>query len=148
MRRTLARIGVSLLVLAGPVVAFSGSSEPVAAAQKKPNVVIILTDDQRYDPLSGMPKVQNLLVDHGVQFNQGFVVNSLCCPSRTSILTGDYSHTTGVWKDQPPNGGYASFSSTGDQQSTLATWLHADGYHTALFGKYLNGYEDDAAGGI
>jgi arylsulfatase A-like enzyme len=147
MRRTLARIGLSLVVLAGPVIAFSGSSEPVAAAQKKPNVVVILTDDQRYDTLWAMPKVQNLLVDHGVQFNQGFVVNSLCCPSRTSILTGDYSHTTGVWRDNPPFGGYPTFSGNGDEESTLATWLHADGYRTALFGKYLNGYEDAAAAG-
>ncbi|HEY2803749.1 MAG TPA: sulfatase [Actinomycetota bacterium] len=147
MRRTLARIGLALVVLAGPVIAFSGSSEPVAAAQKKPNVVIILTDDQRYDTLWAMPKVQNLLVDHGVQFNQGFVVNSLCCPSRTSILTGDYSHTTGVWRDNPPFGGYPTFSGNGDEESTLATWLHGDGYRTALFGKYLNGYEDAAAAG-
>src|SRR4051794_15361560 len=148
MRRTLARIGLSLLVLAGPTVALSGSPEPVAAAQKKPNVVIILTDDQRYDSLSAMPKVQNLLVEHGVQFNQGFVTNSLCCPSRTSILTGDYSHTTGIWKDNPPHGGYETFSKDGVEQSTLATWLHADGYDTALFGKYLNGYEDAASSSI
>jgi N-acetylglucosamine-6-sulfatase len=148
MRRTLPRMALSLVVLAAPLLALSGSVQPVAAAQKKPNVVIILTDDQRYDSLSGMPKVQNLLVDHGVQFNQGFVTNSLCCPSRTSILTGDYSHTTGIWKDQPPFGGYDTFSKNGEEQSTLATWLHADGYHTALFGKYLNGYEDSAAAGV
>ncbi|MFL5766973.1 MAG: sulfatase [Actinomycetota bacterium] len=148
MRRTLARIGLSLLVLAGPTVALSGSPEPVAAAQKKPNVVIILTDDQRYDTLSAMPKVQNLLVNRGVQFNQGFVTNSLCCPSRTSILTGNYSHTTGIWRDNPPFGGYETFSTNGDQQSTLATWLHSDGYNTALFGKYLNGYKDDASASV
>jgi N-acetylglucosamine-6-sulfatase len=148
MRRTLPRLGLTMVLLAGALIALSGSSEPVAAAQKKPNVVIILTDDQRYDSLSVMPKVQNLLVDHGVQFNQGFVVNSLCCPSRTSILTGNYSHTTGIWRDNPPFGGYESFSRNGDEQSTLATWLHADGYHTALFGKYLNGYEDYAAAGV
>jgi arylsulfatase A-like enzyme len=94
-----------------------------------------------------MPKTQNLLVNHGVQFNQGFVTNSLCCPSRTSILTGNYSHTTGVWRDNPPFGGYPTFSGNGDEENTLATWLHADGYRTALFGKYLNGYEDAAAAG-
>jgi arylsulfatase A-like enzyme len=148
MRRTLGRIALSLVLLAGPAVLLSGTSAPVAAAQKKPNVVIILTDDQRYDTLWAMPKVQNLLVNHGVQFNQGFVVNSLCCPSRTSILTGDYSHTTKIWRDNPPFGGYPSFVSTGDEQSTLATWLHADGYHTALFGKYLNGYKDAASAGV
>src|SRR3954466_16318568 len=106
MRRTLTRIGLGLLVLAGPMVALSSSSEPVAAAQKKPNVVIILTDDQRYDSLSALPKGLNLWVERGVQFNRGFFTNSLCCPSRTSILTGDYSHTTGFWKDNPPHGEY------------------------------------------
>jgi arylsulfatase A-like enzyme len=63
-------------------------------------------------------------------------VNSLCCPSRASFLTGEYSHSTGIYTEAPPNGGYRKFRDS----STLATWLHADGYHTGLFGKYLNGY--------
>src|SRR5439155_21422676 len=62
-----------------------------------PSIVLILTDDQRWNTLAQMPNVERLLVHHGVQFTNGFVVNSLCCPSRASILTGDYSHTTGVY---------------------------------------------------
>jgi arylsulfatase A-like enzyme len=101
-----------------------------------PSVVLILTDDQRWDTLSQMPNVQRLLVRQGVEFSNGFVVNSLCCPSRASILKGEYSHSTHVYTEAPPNGGVDRF----DDSSTVATWLHDAGYHTALFGKYLNGY--------
>jgi arylsulfatase A-like enzyme len=107
------------------------------AAPDHPNVVLFLTDDQRWDQLEQMPNVQRLLVDHGVRFENGFVVNSLCCPSRAGSLTGGYSHSTGVYTLTPPLGGYAAF----DDRSTIATWLHDAGYHTALLGKYLNGYD-------
>src|SRR5436190_24324364 len=60
--------------------------------EAKPNIVLLLTDDQRWNTLWAMPNVQRLLADHGVTFRNGFVVNSLCCPSRASILTGRYSH--------------------------------------------------------
>jgi arylsulfatase A-like enzyme len=101
-----------------------------------PDVVLILTDDQRADTLWAMPKVRSTLVDQGITFPNGFVVNPLCCPSRASILTGNYSHTTGVYRNSQPHGGFSSF----DDRSTLATWLHGVGYRTALVGKYLNGY--------
>jgi arylsulfatase A-like enzyme len=105
-----------------------------------PNIVLILTDDQRYDQLANMPTVQSQLVDKGVSFSNSFVVNPLCCPSRATILTGQYSHGTQVYDNQPPFGGFPTFRKTGDDQSTIATWLHADGYHTGLVGKYLTGY--------
>jgi N-acetylglucosamine-6-sulfatase len=108
------------------------------AAADRPNIVLILTDDQRWDTLWAMPKVRADLVDHGVTFDNGFVVNSLCCPSRTSILTGTYSHSTGVYTNEPPYGGFQAFH--GDH-STIATWLQAAGYKTALVGKYLNQYQ-------
>lgn len=109
-----------------------------ARAAVPPSVVVILTDDQRWDTLWAMPTVQQRLVQHGVTFTNAFVVNSLCCPSRASLLTGKYSHSTGVWRNQPPFGGFASF----DDTSTLATWLQRSGYTTGLFGKYLNGYSE------
>lgn len=97
-----------------------------------PNVVIVLTDDQRWDTLSAMPTVQSELVAKGVTFSNAFVVNPLCCPSRASILTGKYSHSTKVYT----NGGFRLF----DDSSTLATWLRKAGYRTGFFGKYLNSY--------
>jgi arylsulfatase A-like enzyme len=71
-------------------------------------------------------------------FRNGFVVNPLCCPTRTSILTGRYSHSTHVYRNTPPFGGFQTFGT--QDRSTIATWLQKDGYRTALIGKYLNGY--------
>jgi N-acetylglucosamine-6-sulfatase len=125
------RLGVFCLVLIGLA---SLASAPVAAAQ--PNIVLIVTDDQRWDTLRYMPIVQSELVGRGVKFTNGFVTNPLCCPSRVSILTGAYSHTTRVYKNGPPLGGFDTFR----DESTVATWLDNVGYETALMGKYLNGY--------
>jgi arylsulfatase A-like enzyme len=113
-----------------------GSGPPGPVETNRPNIIFILTDDQRWDELSVMPTVQRELVGHGVTFTNSFVVNPACCPSRASILTGDYSHTTGIYKNNPPDGGFESFKDS----STVATWLHGAGYRTALVGKYLNGY--------
>jgi arylsulfatase A-like enzyme len=112
---------------------------PGAGAQSAtpPNVVLIVTDDQRWDTLSYMPTVSSELVGKGVTFTNAFVVNPLCCPSRASILTGTYSHTNGVWSNaSTPYGGVRAF----DDRETLATWLDEAGYETMLIGKYLNGY--------
>ena len=76
------------------------------AAKQRPNIVLILADDQRAHTMWSMPNVRHLLIAHGVTFQNAFVVNSLCCPSRTSILTGDYSHTTGVYANGGPHGGF------------------------------------------
>ena len=102
----------------------------------KPSVVLIVTDDQRWDTLWAMPAVRRHLAGRGVTFTNAFVSNSLCCPSRATLLTGNYSHTTRVWHNVPPIGGFQRFR----DRSTLATWLDRAGYHTGLFGKYLNGY--------
>lgn len=107
-----------------------------------PNVVLIVTDDQRYDMLGHMANVQADLVDQGLTFSNGFVSDSLCCPSRTSTLRGQYSHTTGVYDIDGPYGGWPRVRSLNLESSTLATWLQADGYRTSLIGKYLNDYSD------
>jgi arylsulfatase A-like enzyme len=100
------------------------------------SIVLILTDDQRWDTLWAMPTVRRELVARGINFTNAFLVNSLCCPSRATILTGQYSHTTGIYSDVGPHGGFFAFR----DRSTIATWLRAAGYHTGLFGKYLNMY--------
>ncbi|HYM64206.1 MAG TPA: sulfatase-like hydrolase/transferase [Gaiellaceae bacterium] len=107
-----------------------------AAAATRPNIVFVLTDDQRFDTLGVMPTVQRALVGRGVTFTNAFVVNALCCPSRASILTGRYSHGTKVYGNGGPYGGFASFR----DRSTVATWLQSAGYRTGYVGKYLNGY--------
>jgi len=134
------------LALAALVVAAAGrwhdAGERVGSrtrAAGPPNVVLILTDDQRADQLDRMPAVQSLAA-HGVAFTRAYVSNPLCCPSRASILTGRYSHATGVYRNagSRPFGGWPAFRP--NERSTVATWLHAAGYRTALIGKYLNAY--------
>lgn len=117
-----------------------GAGTASVATTTRPSIVVILTDDQRFDTLWAMPQVQSLLVDHGVTFKNAFVTNSFCCPSRATILTGNFSHTTGIYGNVPPHGGAPDFHKYGDDRSTIATWLHAAGYDTGLFGKYLNDY--------
>jgi len=141
--RHLVATGLAAAILAGGAALLAQAAAAMAAergataATTRPNVVLILTDDQRWDSLWAQPNVQSLLIGHGTDFRQGFVENPLCCPSRTTILTGKYSHTTGVWGN---GGGFAKFTSSGLDKSTVATWLKAAGYRTGLFGKYLNGY--------
>lgn len=106
-----------------------------------PNIVLIVTDDQRLDSLRVMPEVQRLLVRRGMTFRRAIVSNPLCCPSRATILTGRYSHTTGVYFNRGPHGGWRAFQAS--ESSTVATALDAVGYRTALIGKYMNGYARD-----
>ena len=105
-----------------------------------PNVVLILTDDQRFDTLKVLPEVQRLLVARGMTLRRAIVSNPLCCPSRATIFTGRYSHTTGVYTNSAsaPNGGWPAFQPS--ESDTIATALHDVGYRTALIGKYINGY--------
>jgi arylsulfatase A-like enzyme len=109
---------------------------PVAstAAPTVPNIVLILADDMRWDQMEHMSTVRSELIGKGTTFTKGFVVNSLCCPSRATILSGQYSHSTRVYT----NSDYSKFRPR--EGSTIATWLDAAGYRTGLVGKYLNGY--------
>lgn len=109
-----------------------------AGAEAQPNIVLVVTDDQRWDTLPFMPTVRSELVGKGVHFTNAYAVNPLCCPARASILTGLYSHSHGVWANAAnrKHGGLRVF----DESSTLPVWLDAAGYETRLVGKYLNGY--------
>src|SRR5205085_2766386 len=73
-------------------------------------------------------------------FTNYFVSDSLCCPSRSTILRGQYIHNHQVLGNVPPAGGFEKFHNVGNENSDIATWLHKAGYRTGLFGKYLNGY--------
>lgn len=121
---------------------------PVTAAKiapvgERPTILLIVTDDQRFDTLSAMPTVKREIVDRGVSFTEAIVPVSLCCPSRASILTGRYSHSTGIYRQKVPYGGMPDF----DDDPTLATWLDDAGYTTGFFGKYLDVYQSAALAG-
>jgi len=99
-----------------------------------------MADDLDRKVLDFMPNVRALMAEQGAMFDN-FVYNiALCCPSRATILRGQYAHNTGVYGNDSINGGYAKFLGNGNEASTVATWLDAAGYRTGYFGKYFNGY--------
>ncbi len=112
------------------------------AGATPPNIVFILTDDLDLQSIDQIPELRPLLQDAGVTYTHDYVSLSLCCPSRATILRGQYAHNTGIYWNTGRNGGYPRFVSTGDEASTLGTWMRGAGYDTALFGKYLNGYPE------
>jgi N-acetylglucosamine-6-sulfatase len=96
----------------------------------KPNVVLIVTDDQRWDSIDEMPQLN--AAPEWARFSNAFVDEPQCCPSRASIFTGRYPQNTGV--ETLRDGGDM------DEKRTIATMLHDAGYRTGHYGKYLNGY--------
>ncbi len=112
-----------------------------AQAATPPNVVIIVADDQRADAIGDMTQLQSLIGDRGVTYSSAAVPTSLCCPSRSTIMRGQYAHSTGVWGNSGTHGGWDAFKANGGEKSNLAVWLHGSGYVTGLIGKYLNGYD-------
>ncbi len=116
--------------------------QAAAAGSQPPNIVFVLTDDLSWDLLRHMPNVRALERD-GATFRNYFVTDSLCCPSRATIFTGEYPHNTGVASNNPPHGGYETFTGRGDFQRVYARSLQNAGYETGLLGKYLNGYSPD-----
>ena len=107
-----------------------------AAAEAKPNIVVLMTDDQTLASMSVMPKAGALLGERGTTFTRSFASYALCCPSRATLYTGQYAHNHGVLSNGPPSGGYTRL----DKSNWLPLWLQAAGYRTMHVGKFLNGY--------
>jgi arylsulfatase A-like enzyme len=107
---------------------------------KKPNLVLVVTDDLDVRSLAVLPRLRALLADKGTTFTNAFVTTTTCCPSRASILRGQYAHNHQVRTNELPDGGFQKFYDLGLESSTIATWLQDAGYKTVLIGKYLNDY--------
>jgi arylsulfatase A-like enzyme len=118
----------------------SGGIGPPPGSQA--NIVFILSDDEDVAAHAFMPKTKLLLHDQGTTLRNFFVTYALCCPSRASILRGQYPHNTKVESNYPPAGGYLRFLNRGLEHATIGTWLQSAGYRTVFAGKYLNGYGD------
>ncbi len=136
MNRPSATIVVTLLTAASLCAGSVGAPPATSAAAKRPNIVVLMTDDQTVESMRVMPNVKRLLVDRGTTFENSFASFALCCPSRATFLTGQYAHNHGVLSNEPPAGGYEKL----DGSSTLPVWLERAGYSTIHLGKYLNGY--------
>jgi len=111
----------------------------------RPNIVVIMADDLEKRSLQIMvenglvPNLKRHIIDKSITFSNSFATYPLCCPSRSTFLTGQYPHNHGVWSNQLPNGGVTKLVDT----STIATWLHDAQYYTGYVGKYLNQYGTD-----
>ena len=93
-----------------------------AAAQARPNMVVIETDDQTRESMRVMHNVNARIGDQGATFQNSFVNFSLCCPSRATFLTGQYAHNHRVLGNQSPNGGFDRFEAL-HGNNNLAVWL-------------------------
>lgn len=146
--------GLSLLLLATAAMSTVGVGSESLAANVRPNIVVIMTDDQRWDTLQAsvvgeaMPTLSSQIMAKGVTFSSALTVNSWCCPGRTAFLTGQYSHSSGVYNnDGGSHGGYPAFHK-GAEQRTVAVWLKNAGYRTGGFGKLLNLYDGTPVAGF
>lgn len=115
-------------------------ADDTSASAKKPNIVYVLTDDLAWNLVKYMPHVRQMQ-EKGTTFTNFFATDSLCCPSRSSLLTGQYPHNTGVFTNSGDDGGYGAFMKNGNERKTFGPALQRAGYRTGFMGKYLNGYQ-------
>ncbi|MFN8196190.1 MAG: sulfatase [Nocardioidaceae bacterium] len=131
---------VSLALAPYPTAGSGASAAPpvTAARDAQPNVLFIMVDDMRNDDLKYLPQVRALIRDQGVRFTNSFSPYPLCCPARSSVFSGLYTHNHGVYTVYADYGFHAF-----DDRETLATMMHGAGYATVYLGKYLNRYGYD-----
>lgn len=134
-------------VVAGALGACGGGNDesdvgtlPTSAPETdRPNIVMVMTDDQAVESVRVMDSVRRRIGEDGTTFTRAYASYPLCCPSRASFLTGQYAHNHGVRDNVPPAGGFSRLES----DETLAVWLQRAGYRTIHVGKYLNQYGKD-----
>ena len=119
-----------------------GSDDPSANRNGRDNVIVIQVDDARDDEINGgtMPNTVARIGRAGVRFSRYYATTPACCPSRTSLLTGRYTHNHRVLTNALKGGGYRAFRSHPAFESNLAPWLQRAGYRTVHIGKFINWY--------
>lgn len=131
-------LGVLLTAVAGSAPTIATGSTRTGRHKQRPNIVLIRTDDQtfaQFNP-SVMPETERLLAGNGATFTDYIATTAQCCPSRASLITGQYPHNHGVTSNAV---GYPGLKA---KDNVLPVWLHRAGYRTMHVGaKYLNGYE-------
>jgi arylsulfatase A-like enzyme len=102
------------------------------AQEERPNILVIITDDQRAS-ISFMPQTVEWLQEGGTRFSRAFATTPLCCPSRASIFSGQYAHNHGVKLNH--------HAGKLRQGTTIQRHLQDAGYRTGIVGKYLNEWD-------
>ena len=140
-------VAVSICVSLGSTHAQQGQTPESAPADLRPNIIVVLVDDMRWDEIgvAGHPYVKTPNIDRvameGVYFRNSFTTTPLCSPARASFLTGQYAHTNGITDNLARN----------EQSHRLETFpkaLHAAGYDTAFVGKWHMGNDDSPRPGF
>lgn len=136
--RALLALGIAALVIA--TLAGTPRTQPQAVAATKPDVIIILTDDQRAGTEQGMPYTWDYFSTLGTYYPNAQVPTNVCCPSRAALLTGRYAHETNVWTNNSSegSGGYSAYQP--HEGNSLPVALQEQGYQTSMYGKLLNGF--------
>lgn len=134
-----------LWTFAGLAAALSGCGGSAAGPSDggaQPNFVLIMADDLDLAPVEHMPLLRQHVASRGMTFTNAFVTDPVCCPSRATVLTGQYAHNHRVLSNEPPLGGWGVFHDSGIEKDTLPVWLRRGGYVSGLVGKYLNRYPE------
>ena len=138
MSKTINRVLVGCCAIA--VLALAVGASPAQARKagtgKRPNILVVMTDDQALADVAHMPHVRKLIADRGTSFSNAVDSFPLCCPARATFISGQYAHNHGVAGNFYPYGWYGMKH----RRNILPTWLQKAGYRTALIGKWLNGY--------
>ena len=111
------------------------SASAANRAAGRPNVLVIISDDQRFGTFEVMPRTRSELVGKGVFFPHAYGTTPLCCPGRASIYTGRYAHNHRVWRNAER--GWRQLRT----RTTLQRYLQRAGYRTAIVGKYFNDWD-------
>jgi N-acetylglucosamine-6-sulfatase len=136
VRRRAAALALAALAAMAAAGGVAQAREAGVGRDGRPNILVVMTDDQAAADVSKMPNVRRLLARKGTTFADAVDSFPLCCPSRATFITGQYAHNHGVGGNFYPYGWYGMKH----RRNTLPRWLQKAGYRTALVGKWLNGY--------
>jgi arylsulfatase A-like enzyme len=125
---SLATLVLASAVFGEPVTA--QSTEPHTPPARRPNLLVIITDDQRAETMHVMPRTRRWFEARGTSFTNAYITTPLCCPSRASFFTGQFAHNHGVLTNED--------ALKLDQRGIVQRYLKRHGYRTAIIGKYLN----------